>query len=412
MTSDTTVAGPGKVSDAAVEILRGRVGIPLPSESLGYQRASRDVLVNYARSTGDTNPLYRNSDYASNTRWGGLIGFPILMRCMGEGNGPLPPEPVYDDGYRGDPLAGVHALYAAVDFHFFRPIYEDDTFTVRGGLGGVELKRSSMGGQSVHMLHDVVLWDRQGAPVGLTRIVGVRVEHEQARARGKYDALQVPQHYSPEELAEIDRAYEREYVRGAKPRYWEDVKEGEETVPLPKGPYTVTNFITQMMGHGLRRNILFFVHSEAYKYRKKHPKAFPINELGIPETVASVHWDTAAAQRAGVPERYDAGEERVVAFSHAVSNWMGDDAFMRRIRMQIRGFMFVGDTMMITGEVGAKFDDDRGRGVALRLSGQNQRGETIAVGEAEVLLPSRQHGPVVVPVPPGPQVSVFESLRP
>ncbi len=414
-TSETTAVEErlkrGTITEEAVEILRGRIGVLVPTPSAGFELASRDVLINYARSTGDLNPLYRDAAYAAGTRWGELIAYPGLIHYMGEGNG-VAPVPMPVDEFRGDPLAGVHGLHAGTEMQFCRPVRVGDTLSVRGGLAGVELKESSMGGRAVHQHEDKVYWDREGNLVGSTRLSVVRVEHAAARKRGRHDDLDVPHIYTPEEVEAIDDAYENEYVRGAEPRYWEDVEVGETSVPLPKGPYTVTAFITQMMGIGLRRNTLFYVHSEAYQYRKKHPKGFPVNHHGIPDTVASVHWEPEAAKRAGVPERYDAGAERVVGVTHAVSNWMGDDAFIRRIKVEVRGFMFVGDLMMITGTVEEKFDRADGVGVRMALVGTNQRGDVIARGDADVLLPSRDRGPVVVPVQPSEPLSIFEAQQP
>lgn len=411
MTSDASTATKGRITDEAVESLRSRIGLQVPAVALGYRRASWDVLVNFARSTGDVNPLYRSEEYASATRWGGLIGYPVFLQYMGDGGWAAPPE--FDlDRLRGDPLAGVHGLHAGMEMHFFRPIRENDTFAVRGGLSGVEVKSSKLGGQAVHEHHDKVYWNQDGETVGVLRQFVVRVEHASARTRGTLSALPVPTSYTADDRARVEEAYDREYCRGAEPRYWEDVAVGDESVPLPKGPFTVTSFICQMMGIGLLRRTLFFVHSEAHQYRRRHPRAFPLDHLGIPDTVASVHWEREAAIRAGVPERYDAGAERVVGAGHAVINWMGDDAFLRRLRVQVRGFVFVGDLVLLTCSVTQKFESDEGCGVSLTIEGRNQRDEIVVQGDADVLLPSRARGPVELGMVVPDDISMFQHDRP
>jgi hypothetical protein len=42
--------------------------------------------------------------------------------------------------------------------------------------------------------------------------------------------------------------------------------------------------------------------------------------------------------------------------------------------------------------------------------GENQRGETTTPGHATVLLPSREHGPVRLPAPPGGATTCADAL--
>jgi len=54
-------------------------------------------------------------------------------------------------------------------------------------------------------------------------------------------------------------------------------------------------------------------------------------------------------------------------------------------------------------------DGDR-PAVELDLAGENQRGEVTTPGHATVLLPSREHGPVRLPEPPGGATTCEETL--
>jgi len=49
------------------------------------------------------------------------------------------------------------------------------------------------------------------------------------------DLAKMPE-YSEAELKEIYAAQDREEIRGANPRYWEDVKVGDELTPVVRGP--------------------------------------------------------------------------------------------------------------------------------------------------------------------------------
>ncbi len=59
-----------------------------------------------------------------------------------------------------------------------------------------------------------------------------------------------PPHYTEEELAQIYRLYADEDVRGATPRYWDEVTVGEALPTMAKGPMTVTGFIAYAQGWG------------------------------------------------------------------------------------------------------------------------------------------------------------------
>ncbi|MFU2108908.1 hypothetical protein, partial [Paenibacillus larvae] len=91
----------------------------------------------------------------------------------------------------------------------------------------------------------------------------------------KYKALRErpPRRYGAAELEAIYELYAKEEVRGATPRFFEDVVEGEALPKIAKGPMTVTGFIAFAQGWGglyIRANKL------AWRQVAKHPG------LGIP----------------------------------------------------------------------------------------------------------------------------------
>jgi acyl dehydratase len=114
-----------------------------------------------------------------------------------------------------------------------------------------------------------------------------------------------------------------------------------------------------------------------------------------------VHWDPAFARRAGNPTTYDYGRMRETWLVHLCTDWMGDDAWLWRLACEFRRFNFVGDTQWLTGTVTRRYLADGDRpAVDLELTATNQRGEVTTPGQATVLLPSREHGPVRLPDPP------------
>ena len=106
----------------------------------------------------------------------------------------------------------------------------------------------------------------------------------------------------------------------------------------------------------------------------------------MPEPPERVHWDEALARAVGVPGAYDYGPERVAWLGHCVTNWMGDAGFLARLAVQVRRHNLIGDTTWCRGRVRARGAPGE---VTLALEAVNQRQETIAVGEATVVLPQR-----------------------
>ena len=87
---------------------------------------------------------------------------------------------------------------------------------------------------------------------------------------------------------------------------------------------------------------------------------------------------------------------------HLCTDWMGDDAWLWKLECEFRKFNYVGDTQWLRGRVTRTYLADGDRpAVDVDLEAVNQRGEVTTPGHATILLPSRAHGPVRLPDPPG-----------
>jgi len=397
----------GAITPEGVAAMRRRMEIsikiasepPIGEDTLeglpGHEYATRTAIRSYTEGVGDKNPLYRDSEYAAKTRWGGLISHPTMILHMGVPLKTRPLTPEEREVGKGGGLPGVHAMYSGEELEWFQPIREGDRLTVKGGMSRVEEKTSDTAGNSVHVTSDSAYRNQRDELVVVGRSSNIRYVRSKARKRRKH--LDIATHqYTEEEMARIDADYEKEEIRGAIPRYWEDVVVGEEITPVVKGPWSVSSFVVFQQGVG-NRGGFYKAHSRAYEYRKRHPQAYPLNEHGFPESIARVHWDPAMARVTGLPTTYDSGLERISWMAHGVTNWIGDDGFMRKLSMQMRRFVINADTVWIKGQVADKYIKDGEYFVELEIHGVNQRGEDTAPGRAWVLLPSKTDGPVKIP---------------
>ena len=175
-------------------------------------------------------------------------------------------------------------------------------------------------------------------------------------------------------------------MRGSRTRFIEDVAAGERLPRMVKGPMTVTGFIAFAQGWGglyIRANKL------AWKQLQKHPGLGIPNRFGIPDVPERVHWEDELAMLVGTPAAYDYGPERCSWMSHQLTNWMGDEGFLKHHHVEIRRHNPVGDTLYIDGEVRRTFADNGAHYAEIAQRAVNQDGELSVTASAAVRLPSR-----------------------
>jgi acyl dehydratase len=402
------------ITDEGVARLRARIGVARPhTQPPWYLAPNEDAFRHVAEAYGDDNPLWCDPAYAATSRWGGPIAPPHLAggdTLIGEDEVTHLGDDI-KELMRGDPLGGVHAFYAGSYREWWNPLRPGMQITRRNALVGVHDKAGEFAGRTVHEWSAEV-FAAKGGPVlaGQYRLM-IRAEREQATERKKYDTIEITP-YSEEDLAAIDAALagEPSRRRGAEPRWWEDVAEGDELGPLVKGPLRVTDMVVWHTGMGMG---LYGVKALrlAYQQRQRVPRFFRPDALNVPDVQQRVHWDPEWARAAGNPASYDYGRMRETWLIHLCTDWMGDDAWLWKLDCEFRAFNYVGDTHWMGGRIVRKYVADGDRpAVDVDLWGVNQRGVTTTPGHATVLLPSREYGDVRVPDPPGNAATCQETL--
>ena len=403
MTAAPEAPETGRITDEGIARLRARIGVPEPHTAPPhYRRAGTDAFRNVAMAYGDDNPLWADPDYGGQTRWGGPIAPPPLVggdTLIGEDEVPEVPAD-QRDLMKGDPLRGVHAFYSASAREWWAPLRPGLRCFRRNALVAVLDKPSEFAGRAVHEWTAQVFRDERGSVLSGQYRLMIRTERTKARERKKYDAIQ-PHRYSDEQIAEIDEQYARERPRGAEPRWWEEVSEGDEVGPMVKGPLTVTDMICWHAGMGMGLYAVRPLRLGAQN-RRRIPRFFHRDELNVPDVMQRVHWDPEYARRAGNPTTFDYGRMRETWLIHLCTDWMGDDAWLWKLDCEFRKFNYVGDTQWLRGTVTRKYLAAGERpAVDLDIRAENQRGELTTPGHATILLPSREHGAVRLPDPPG-----------
>jgi acyl dehydratase len=397
------MAETGHITDEGVARLRARIGVPEPHPlPPHYALPTPDTFRNVAVAYGDDNPLWCDPDYGVKTRWESAIAPPPLVggdTLVGEDEvAAVAPE--QRELMKGDPLRGVHAFYAASAREWWAPMFPLRRVFRRNALVAALDKPSEFAGRAIHEWTAQVFRDETNALLAGQYRLMVRTEREKARERKKYDDVELAA-YTDEEIAEIEAQYDRETRRGDEPRWWEDAAEGDEVGPMVKGPLTITDMICWHAGMGMG---LYGVRPLrlGYQNRKRIPRFFHRDPQNVPDVMQRVHWDPEFARRSGNPTTFDYGRMRETWLIHLCTDWMGDDAWLWKLDCEFRRFNYVGDTQWLRGRIVRKYVAPGDRpAVDLELEAVNQRGELTTPGHATVLLPSRAHGRVRLPDPPG-----------
>ena len=398
------------ITDEGLAALRSRFGIPVKRDDRGkYTQINADAARAFSIATGDVNPLYLDAEHARRSRWGGPIAPPCILLATGIPEGRSLTAEEREAG-RGGGLPGVHGMFAGRDFEWYQPMLEGDTISRMTYEAAAIEKQGKFAGRQILQAQETLFRNQRQEVVA--KMLGWRMRTERDSARGRKTYWRESHVWSAEEIERIEQAYAQEQARGAEPRYWEDAQVGDDLGTMVRGPYRVTDAVAWEIGWGGP-----YAKSGKwdYEYRKRHPAAYTKDRLGNWDVVERVHWETEFAREIGVPAIYDYGAQRVAWVGNFVTNWMGDDAWLKRLWVQVRRFNIEGDALWHHGKVIDKRIEGGECQVVCDFWAENQLGEIVAPGQAIVLLPSRQHGAVRLPLasqPPYPTWGPTTKLTP
>ena len=368
-----------RITDAMVGALRARIGQTLKDPYPSWvSEATLDNSRHYAFGIGDDNPLWSDETYAQGTRYGDIVAVPtILFACSSGGM-----------GLTGMP--GIHAMFGGCHFRWHRPIRRNERIRSHATIKDVIEKQTRFSGRSIQQVHHMEFSGDGGSPLAWLDVWNFRTDRDEAREKGeKYDRGKTDhrRRYEPEEMERFLALYDAEEIRGATPRYWEDVAIGDRLGPIAKGPMTITGFIAYLQGWG---GIYIRAHKLFHRQLRKLPALAIPDRYGVPDVPEAVHWREDYAKLVGAPGAYDYGSERCSWLGHLATNWMGDDAFLLELVVRLRRHNMVGELLRIEGSVTAKrHTAEDGAVVDVAIRAVNQDDELSAEGSAIIRLPTR-----------------------
>jgi acyl dehydratase len=367
-----------ELTDRMIEEGRSFEGMPLRVEQYNYE-ASLDSIRHYAWGIGDMNPLWYDETYAASTAHGTVMAPPTFLYSV-------------FDGAIGLGFVGIQPIYAGTRWKFYERLRRGDLLAPMATMGSLTVT----GGRhsSRFVIQDVnTEYRRKSDGTLIAEAVGRTFRVPRSQASGGLSYEPRDQHvYTTNDLERIRRHAISEPVRGATPRYLEDVTVGEELPTVVKGPVdqiTMTAYYAGCHGSPGYKGCEIAWHYRTWA--REDPDRLPNNydttyfsEIVLPSLG---HQNAAIAREIGMPGAYNNGPQKCAWMANAVTNWMGDDGFLSELEIQLRRPDIFGDTVWCGGTVTSINVDAT---VSVDLDAVNQLGERTAEGSAVIRLPRRR----------------------
>ena len=331
-------------------------------------KAALDNIRSFGDGVGDYNPLWRNEEHAASSRFGMITAPPIFIYGVTLGvraaiYGNVDPARLSSQNFPMNYAGGT------IDFH--RPIWRGDILTAREQTVDVVRKHSERIGPFC-ICTGLVTFHNQRKELVATKTTRM------ARYLNLGDGQTLEYDREPKQqsldIAPDPLVWERER-RGAEPRYWDDVVEGESIPKLQKGTYTVTELF--LFEHGVIGTT---------RAQRAYLEAEGSTDLGGGGRFDVEH----AKKRRNMPGQFDFGPQRVCWISQIATDWMGDDGALKRMDSKVRHPNIVGDTNTLFGEVARKYHANGEHLVDLDVRVENQAGLASALSRVTVALPARE----------------------
>lgn len=357
---------------------------PEYSQEYFNTRVSRDGIRHFVDGIGDTNPLYRDVNYARGSKYRCLIAPPTFLETINYSQHPdnVPP--------------GVEGFLSGFEWEYYSPVCEGDEYTAEVIYPlDVQLKPSRSSGQLVVISEKGDVMRQGGEVVASYKSWVIFLEGRKSVGQKTPNRSEEIPHYSKEEIEAVYRAQDNEIPRGRDPRYWEDVEVGQELPPVVRGPYTLSEKFAWFVGKG---NPPSCVSDRLFRIiARKHGGSQGVFDPDLNIYIRPSMFDAKTQADRGITRFHDAGAQRNAWRNQVLTNWMGDDGFLWKSKAELRGLNQEGDISWCKAKVTKKYADQGNCCVDVDCWCENQRQEVTMPGSATIILPSREHGAVNYP---------------
>jgi acyl dehydratase len=359
----------------------------------GTPTVTARALINYAKDSVKHNPFWLSEQYAVGTRWGGLIAFPMYSPS---GSNPsyntFTPVPykTADCGYESQ-------LWPGENWEFLKPIRVGDTLRAwyRTPQITEQTYKTREGARSFLVAEcDCDAVNQRDEIVGIYKCFTVRIFYPDGAPGAAYTLERYG--FTKEELVYLDRLARQRKIRGADIRYWEDVKVGDMLDPVVIGP---TN-IADIYSRNTSADPEFDFETSNAGRDPKDPLDKLLNKEGVVGDEymlynkyyyksAGRHADDMAAREEGEPAAFLWGVYSLHPQLCSLTNWMGNDGFVRKWSWRHITRTVIGDASYALGKVTKVYQQDGEYLVDIALWQEDIRGFIVDTAVATVALVSK-----------------------
>jgi acyl dehydratase len=355
--------------DAWVQATRAMTGKVVQERTPWIETVSEESIRHFAQGSDDQNPLWLDPTVGAKSRWGGLIA---------------PPSFIFANRYpilHGAPMAApLASLIGGVEAEFERPLRPGDRMTSESRQKDFYEKRNKEGRRLNFVISEITYRNQSGDLVATARGTMIMATQVGLQTMMEHN---IPK-YSAQDLKDLETRWRSEYRRGAATLYFEDVEMGSAIPEIVRGPLTIGDMVAWNAAIGPSYKAGSWGYLDLTK--AMHSSMFnPVT--GFPVKYSQQHEDFHMAAGRGMPAPFDNGVMRFAWVAPLITNWIGNDGWMRRLNVQVRRPGLYGDLTTYSGQVVGK-DAETGT-VKVKISGKRQDGLETTAGEAEVVLARR-----------------------
>jgi hypothetical protein len=370
------------------------VGVPLGGGQMREPVAVNDIR-RWTQGMQNANPLYYDPDYAAGSPFGQIVAPQSFTVNCTVGHGAIPAV----QGY----IEGTHMLFGGDEWWFYDPklrILPGDRFHSDRMLFDYVVKETKFAGPTMFSRGDTTYINQHGQVIAKQRSTSIRYYAEEAVRRADYTQAQYDPEWTDAQLEDLEKQ-KLDYIRSVRDLGHEKrlyVKVGDKLPRRPIGPHTIISFTTEW------RAYTFTVWGASYGDETstadkvgwlpemdrdlEGAKVDPSAADGIYKGPSRGHAQPRYARLIGMPRGYGYGATMGAWVLDYLTNWAGEHGFVLHTDVKYRGPALTGDVTFLDGEVSdLNHEDPRGPVARLEILMSNQKGEILAKGPAEVLLP-------------------------
>jgi hypothetical protein len=355
----------------------------------GAQIADWLTIRRFCASIGDMNPLYKDLASSASSVYHTLIAPPTFIAAIRTATSGA----AYDQ--KDYQLAKVQtkSLMEWVDVIRLGDRLKSDLIVtdVRTGISSNEKPSAEIESLATYSNS---YGGQIGTAIGISNFMPITPGSDLVTDRDTY-------RYSDQEILDIEKAIESESPpRGKLLLYWNDVTVGDSLPKYVKGPLNLQDMMAWVVAEqktiSLGAPVFFDLAATPGRIRTNPTTNWPFWDSD------QEYEDILSVRNMGFVTPVSRGLHRACTAGQVITDWMGDDGFLRNMDVSLPNHFLYGDTMWLSGKVTDKYKETLGgqpyHAVRVNVVGVNQLDQTILDCSSLIYLPN-PGSPVFLPIP-------------